>query len=68
MQASLEYLLPPDPVCTRTALYRHSAGGVVAFDLRTRQQKFVQHLDLSSDSTTFKAYAYAAPTLADVNK
>eukprot|EP00798_Chlamydomonas_sp_ICE-L_P007322 gene7322-442_t len=42
--------------------------GIVVFDLRTRTQKWVQHLDLSTDNTTFKAYAYAAPTLVDLNR
>lgn len=27
----------------------------------------IQHLDLSTDYTSFKAYAYSAPTLADVD-
>ena len=35
------------------------------FDLRTRKLKWEQHLDLSTDSTQFKAYAYASPTLID---
>lgn len=39
----------------------------MVFDLRTKAIKWEQHLDLSTDSTTYKAYAYAAPTLADVN-
>ncbi len=26
-----------------------------------------QHLDLSTDYTSFKAYAYSAPTLADID-
>lgn len=43
------------------------AAGVVAFDLRTRAVRWQQHLDLSTDVTTLKAYAYAAPTLADLD-
>ncbi len=39
----------------------------MVFDLRTRTLKWAQHLDLSTDTTTFRAYAYATPTLADVN-
>jgi outer membrane protein assembly factor BamB len=44
------------------------SGGVVAFDLRTRRLKWSQHLDLSTDTTTYRAYAYAPPTLADINR
>ncbi len=40
----------------------------MVFDLRTRMLKWSQHLDLSTDNTTFKAYAYATPTLADVDR
>lgn len=45
-----------------------NAGGVVAFDLRTRRLKWTQHLDLSTDTTDYRAYAYASPTLADINR
>lgn len=40
----------------------------MVYDLRTRAIKWSQHLDLSTDTTSFKAYAYATPTLVDVNK
>lgn len=43
-------------------------SGVVAFDLRTRTVKWSTHLDLSTDSTTFRAYVYSPPTLADVDR
>mmetsp|Transcript_4558 Transcript_4558/g.9807 ORF Transcript_4558/g.9807 Transcript_4558/m.9807 type:complete len:1070 (-) Transcript_4558:202-3411(-) len=47
---------------------KYIASGVVVFDLRTRSIKWTQHLDLSTDTTTFKAYAYATPTLMDIDK
>ncbi|EFN59749.1 hypothetical protein CHLNCDRAFT_133372 [Chlorella variabilis] len=43
------------------------ASGVVVFDLHRRSVKWSQHLDLSTDYTSFKAYAYSAPTLADID-
>ncbi|KAG1675745.1 hypothetical protein FOA52_012401 [Chlamydomonas sp. UWO 241] len=46
---------------------KYVASGVVVFDLRTRQVKWEQHLDLSTDATTFKAYAYASPTIIDLD-
>lgn len=47
---------------------KYIASGLVAFDLRTRIVKWSTHLDLSTDSTTFRAYAYSAPTLADIDR
>ncbi|KAF5841733.1 hypothetical protein DUNSADRAFT_11513 [Dunaliella salina] len=47
---------------------KYVGSGVVAFDLRTRRLKWTQHLDLSTDTTTYRAYAYASPTLADINQ
>lgn len=49
-------------------LSKYIASGVVAFDLRTRAVKWSTHLDLSTDSTTFRAYVYSSPTLADVDR
>jgi hypothetical protein len=40
----------------------------VVYDLRTRLLKWSQHLDMSTDTTRFRAYAYAAPTLVDVDR
>ncbi len=47
---------------------KYIASGLVAFDLRTRLVKWSTHLDLSTDSTSFRAYAYSAPTLADIDR
>ncbi|GIL89184.1 hypothetical protein Vretimale_18615 [Volvox reticuliferus] len=49
-------------------LSKYVASGVAVFDLRTRTEKWVQHLDLSTDTATYKAYAYSSPTLVDINK
>ncbi len=43
------------------------ACGIVVFNARTRSVKWQVHLDLSTDHTAFWAYAYATPTLADIN-
>ncbi|EFJ48005.1 hypothetical protein VOLCADRAFT_117761 [Volvox carteri f. nagariensis] len=48
-------------------LSKYVASGVVVLDLRTRSEKWVQHLDLSTDTATYKAYAYSSPTLVDIN-
>lgn len=48
-------------------LSKYVASGVVVFDLRTRSIKWSTHLDMSTDSTLFRAYAYSAPTLADLD-
>jgi hypothetical protein len=40
----------------------------VVYDLRTRLIKWSQHLDLSTDTTKYRAYAYATPTLVDVDR
>ncbi|KAG2425141.1 hypothetical protein HXX76_013895 [Chlamydomonas incerta] len=46
---------------------KYVASGIAVFDLRTRTEKWVQHLDLSTDATTYKAYAYSSPTLVDLD-
>jgi hypothetical protein len=38
------------------------------FDLRLRTVKWHQHLDLSTDTTQFKAYIYSSPTLVDLDR
>ncbi|GBF89817.1 hypothetical protein Rsub_02521 [Raphidocelis subcapitata] len=47
---------------------KYLGGGVVAFDLHTRAIKWAQHLDLTTDSTAFKAHMFSAPTLADIDR
>lgn len=44
---------------------KYVAAAVAVFDLRTRQEKWVQHLDLSTDSTAFKV-RHAMPWAAEI--
>eukprot|EP00475_Leptophrys_vorax_P031313 TRINITY_DN47392_c0_g1_i1.p1 TRINITY_DN47392_c0_g1~~TRINITY_DN47392_c0_g1_i1.p1 ORF type:complete len:550 (-),score=28.73 TRINITY_DN47392_c0_g1_i1:140-1690(-) len=46
---------------------KYIGGAIVVFDLDTRQVKWSQHLDLTTDSTQFRAYIYSSPTVADVD-
>jgi len=48
-------------------LTKYVATGIVVYDLQRRMMKWSQHLDLTSDHTAYKAYAYSTPTLVDVN-
>jgi glucose dehydrogenase len=43
------------------------AGGIVVYDLRTKMLKWQQQLDLTTDTTKFKAHIFSSPTLVDVN-
>jgi len=47
---------------------KYIASGVVAFQLSSRTLKWSQHLDLTTDVTKYRAYAYASPTLVDINR
>ena len=47
---------------------KYVAGAIVVFDMRTRAVKWRQHLDLSTDSTSFRAYIYSAPILVDLDR
>uniref|UniRef100_A0A7S3XE24 DEX1 C-terminal domain-containing protein n=1 Tax=Picocystis salinarum TaxID=88271 RepID=A0A7S3XE24_9CHLO len=46
---------------------KYVASSLVAYDLTNRTIKWHQHLDLSTDETFYRAYAFAAPTLVDVD-
>lgn len=46
---------------------KYIAGAIVVFDLHMRQVKWIQHLDLSTDVTSYRAYIYSAPVLADLD-
>ncbi len=46
---------------------KYIAGGLVVFNLQTRSVKWQLHLDLSTDTTSFRAHIYGSPTLADLN-
>lgn len=47
---------------------QYVAGGIVVFNLRSRNLRWQTHLDLSTDHTQFLAYIYSAPTLVDLNR
>ena len=46
---------------------RYVASGIVTFDLVTRQVKWSQHLDLTTDYITHRAYVYSSPTVIDLD-
>lgn len=46
---------------------KYVAGAIVVFDLHSKTLKWQQHLDLSTDTTTFRAYMYSSPTLVDID-
>ena len=46
---------------------KYVGGGVVAFSARSRGVRWAQHLDLSTEWTSFRAHVYGAPTLADLD-
>ncbi|KAL0024039.1 hypothetical protein WJX77_011082 [Trebouxia sp. C0004] len=47
---------------------QYVGGGVAVFNLRSRNLRWQQHLDLSTDHTKYRAYMYSAPTLVDLNR
>ncbi|KAL2934277.1 Protein DEFECTIVE IN EXINE FORMATION 1 [Bienertia sinuspersici] len=46
---------------------KYVAGGIVVFNLDTKQVKWTASLDLSTDSAKFRAYIYSSPTVADLD-
>lgn len=46
---------------------KYVAGGIVVFNLDTKQVKWTANLDLSTDSTKFRAYIYSSPTTVDLD-
>uniref|UniRef100_A0A803NAR2 Uncharacterized protein n=1 Tax=Chenopodium quinoa TaxID=63459 RepID=A0A803NAR2_CHEQI len=46
---------------------KYVAGGIVVFNLDTKQVKWTANLDLSTDSTKFRAYIYSSPTVVDLD-
>ncbi len=56
--------LPPRPLLHGQ---NACAGGIVVLDLRTRAVKWEVHLDLSTDTTRYRAYIWASPTLVDLD-
>ncbi|BBM96733.1 hypothetical protein MPTK1_1g00230 [Marchantia polymorpha subsp. ruderalis] len=48
-------------------LGKYVAGAIVVFNLETKQVKWDTYLDLSVDSTTYRAYIYSAPSVVDLD-
>lgn len=46
---------------------KYVAGGIVVFNLDTKQIKWSTQLDLSTDTGKFRAYIYSSPTVADLD-
>ncbi|XP_052172966.1 protein DEFECTIVE IN EXINE FORMATION 1 [Diospyros lotus] len=46
---------------------KYVAGGIVVFNLDTKQVKWTAQLDLSTDTTNFRAYIYSSPTVVDLD-
>ncbi|CAL5388535.1 unnamed protein product [Camellia sinensis] len=46
---------------------KYVAGGIVVFNLDTKQVKWTAKLDLSTDTGKFRAYVYSSPTVVDLD-
>ncbi|CAL5389798.1 unnamed protein product [Camellia sinensis] len=46
---------------------KYVAGGIVVFNLDTKQVKWTAQLDLSTDTGKFRAYVYSSPTVVDLD-
>ncbi|CAI9098388.1 OLC1v1035025C1 [Oldenlandia corymbosa var. corymbosa] len=46
---------------------KYVAGGIVVFNLDTKQVKWSTQLDLSTDNGNFRAYIYSSPTVVDLD-
>ncbi|KAL3531728.1 hypothetical protein ACH5RR_005249 [Cinchona calisaya] len=46
---------------------KYVAGGIVVFNLDTKQVKWSTQLDLSTDNGNFRAYIYSSPTIVDLD-
>ncbi|KAI5392074.1 protein DEFECTIVE IN EXINE FORMATION 1 [Lathyrus oleraceus] len=46
---------------------KYVAGGIVVFDLDTKQVKWTAELDMSTDTTNFRAFIYSSPTVVDLD-
>ena len=47
---------------------KYVAGGVYVVDLKTLALKWHTHLDLSTDTVSYRAYVYSSPTLVDIDR
>ncbi|KAK0584542.1 hypothetical protein LWI29_014857 [Acer saccharum] len=46
---------------------KYVAGSIVVFNLDTKQVKWTTELDLSTDTSKFRAYIYSSPTVVDLD-
>ncbi|KAG2380768.1 Protein DEFECTIVE IN EXINE FORMATION 1 [Vigna angularis] len=46
---------------------KYVAGGIVVYNLDTKQIKWTADLDLSTDTSSFRAYIYSSPTVVDLD-
>ncbi|WVZ16819.1 hypothetical protein V8G54_009801, partial [Vigna mungo] len=46
---------------------KYVAGGIVVYNLDTKQIKWTTDLDLSTDTSNFRAYIYSSPTVVDLD-
>ncbi|EYU41833.1 hypothetical protein MIMGU_mgv1a001719mg [Erythranthe guttata] len=46
---------------------KYVAGGIVVFNLDTKQVKWTAQLDMSTDTGNFRAYIYSSPTVVDLD-
>ncbi|KAJ8550977.1 hypothetical protein K7X08_000347 [Anisodus acutangulus] len=46
---------------------KYVSGGIVVFNLDTKQVKWTQQLDLSTDSGSFRPYIHSSPTVVDLD-
>lgn len=46
---------------------KYVGGGIVVFNLDTKQVKWTAPLDLSTDTAKFRAYIYSSPTVVDLD-
>jgi len=55
------------PIAPDVQVSKYVAGGVIVFQLDTKEIKWSQHLDLTTDTTKLRAYIYTSPTIADID-
>ncbi|GLT92662.1 hypothetical protein SLE2022_104890 [Rubroshorea leprosula] len=46
---------------------KYVAGGIVVFNLDTKQVKWITELDVSTETANFRAYIYSSPTVVDLD-
>ncbi|PWA62839.1 defective in exine formation protein (DEX1) [Artemisia annua] len=46
---------------------KYVGGGIVVFNLETKQVKWTAELDLSTDTGKYRAYIYSSPTVVDLD-